>query len=258
MLFQIVQKGTIFARMLPEQKLHLIEALQNLDHQVGMCGDGANDCGALKAAHTGVSLSVAEASVASPFTSRVQNIQCIPLLIRNKLVGEPTCCTSVPPVLPMFPGVVSDLVVKPFRGNSTERIDGQKPSEGAYVMIDIVMNLLPPILFGGTEPFTGLVKRLPVRTMLSFLPQFSMISFIIFQIGVHIFGYYYCLAQPWYETFHFNHTKAHYPEPAYSGTTIISINTMSYVIAAVIFASGPPYRKPFYTNSKNFYFHLYS
>ena len=35
-----------------------------------MVGDGANDCGALKAAHVGISLSEAEASVAAPFTSR--------------------------------------------------------------------------------------------------------------------------------------------------------------------------------------------
>lgn len=48
-----------------------------------MCGDGANDCGALKAAHSGISLSDAEASVAAPFTSKAANIECVPNLIKE-------------------------------------------------------------------------------------------------------------------------------------------------------------------------------
>lgn len=37
---------------------------------------------ALKMAHAGISLSEQEASVASPFTSKTANIECVPRLIK--------------------------------------------------------------------------------------------------------------------------------------------------------------------------------
>ncbi|CAG8751445.1 35338_t:CDS:2, partial [Racocetra persica] len=48
--------------------------IQEIGYCVDFCGDGANDCGALKAADVGLSLSGAEASVAAPFTSRNMDI----------------------------------------------------------------------------------------------------------------------------------------------------------------------------------------
>ena len=53
----------IFSRIRPHQKTWIIERLIQLGKHVGMCGDGTNDCGALKAAHVGLSLSDAEASI---------------------------------------------------------------------------------------------------------------------------------------------------------------------------------------------------
>ena len=86
---RLLLRTVVWARMSPDQKAGLVEALQELGYVAAMCGDGANDCGALKvrppplhpgpqAAHVGVSLSEAEASVAAPFTSAVANISCIP------------------------------------------------------------------------------------------------------------------------------------------------------------------------------------
>lgn len=80
---QMLVKGVIFARMSPDEKAELVERLQGLGYTVAFCGDGANDCGALKAADVGVSLSEAEASVAAPFTSRIPDISCMVEIIKE-------------------------------------------------------------------------------------------------------------------------------------------------------------------------------
>lgn len=51
-----VEKTTIFARVNPEQKMQIIQALQDNGHIVGYMGDGINDAPSLRVADVGVSV----------------------------------------------------------------------------------------------------------------------------------------------------------------------------------------------------------
>ena len=45
---RLLLRTVVWARMSPDQKAGLVESLQELGYVAAMCGDGANDCGALK------------------------------------------------------------------------------------------------------------------------------------------------------------------------------------------------------------------
>lgn len=144
-----------------------------------MCGDGANDCGALKAAHTGISLSDAESSVASPFTSRDPNIECIVQVIRE---GRAALVTSFGIFKYMAAYSLTQFVsVMILYSINTNLSDVQ------YLYIDLFLITAFAFVLGRTEAYDGpLVSQPPQTSLISLAPVVSlvgqMVIAVIFQL----------------------------------------------------------------------------
>nr|XP_045614575.1 polyamine-transporting ATPase 13A3-like isoform X4 [Procambarus clarkii] len=237
---RIIARGTVFARMSPDQKAHLVQELQAIDYIVAMCGDGANDCGALKAAHVGISLSEAEASVAAPFTSRTNNIECVP-----QVVCEGRCALttnfSVFKYMALY-SIIQFISVLILYSAYTNLSDPQ------FLYIDLFIVTTVAIFMGYTGPSRELVAEKPLGNLLGPVNLFSVMSQIFLVIFFQVIAYFYLLQQPWFEANKPSGDTNPDNVVSWETTTIFYISSFQYLTLCVAYSPGRPFRKPLFTN----------
>ena len=238
--------GTVFARMLPHQKTQLVEDLQKLGYGVGMCGDGANDCGALKMAHAGISLSEAEASVASPFTSKIPNIECV-----LKVIKEGRCALvtsfSVFKYMALYSMVqyMSVLMLYSVQSNL---------GDFQYLYIDLGLITAFAVTMSRTGPYPHLVKRRPLGSLVHPVVLFSLISQIFIQLSFQIGVFFYIKTMPyfkptsWFRARRHHHSDQETQITCYENTVLFCFSSFQYILLAVTFSIGRPYRDALYKN----------
>jgi magnesium-transporting ATPase (P-type) len=73
----------VVGRCSPHDKVSVVDTFVSLGFVTMMCGDGGNDCGALKAAHVGLALSDSDASIVAPFTALDKEIKSVLTLLKE-------------------------------------------------------------------------------------------------------------------------------------------------------------------------------
>ncbi|XP_059132830.1 polyamine-transporting ATPase 13A3 [Peromyscus eremicus] len=257
---KLMLHGTVFARMAPDQKTQLVEALQNVDYFVGMCGDGANDCGALKRAHGGISLSELEASVASPFTSKTPSISCVPNLIRE---GRAALMTS----FCVFKFMALYSIIQYFSVTLLYSILSNL-GDFQFLFIDLAIILVVVFTMSLNPAWKELVAQRPPSGLISGALLFSVLSQIVICVGFQSLGFFwvkqYKVCDPysdvcnttrsacWNSSHLFNGTELDTCKiQNYENTTVFFISSFQYLTVAVAFSKGKPFRQPCY---KNYFF----
>ncbi|KAK3105212.1 hypothetical protein FSP39_019931 [Pinctada imbricata] len=235
---RVCVKGSIFARMSPDQKCQLIEKLQELGYQVGMCGDGANDCEALKAAHAGISLSEAEASVAAPFTSSIPHIECVLTVIkegRAALVTSFGCFKYM--ALYSFIQFISVLILYAYDANL---------SDMQYLYVDLVITTSIAVLMGYSRAYNKVVALRPPGSLVKAINIMSIIAQVVLALAFQLGAFFYLQAQEWYVPVKKDMDADNYY--CWETTVVFLVSTYQYIASAFVFSRGPPFREPIYKN----------
>ncbi|KAF9147252.1 hypothetical protein BG015_011143 [Linnemannia schmuckeri] len=237
-LNRMLVKGQIFARMSPDEKHELVEHLQAIGYCVGFCGDGANDCGALKAADVGISLSEAEASVAAPFTSRSNDIGCVVKVIQE---GRAALVTS----FSCFKYMALYSIIQ-FTTVSFLYAFASNLGDFQFLYIDLVLILPIAVFMGRTQAYPVLSPKRPTANLVSKKVLTSLIGQILIQSLFQGCLFVIVRHQPWYTPPDYDPAEKNID--CIENTVLFLLSCFQYLLVAIVFSVGPPYRKPMSSN----------
>ncbi|XP_034836725.1 polyamine-transporting ATPase 13A3-like isoform X3 [Maniola hyperantus] len=235
---RVIERGAVFARMSPDQKQQLVLDYQALGYYVGMCGDGANDCGALRAAHTGISLSELESSVAAPFTSAQPDIVCVARVLRE---GRAALSTS----FGVFKFMIAYSLTEFFSVAFLYYFDANL-TDFEFLYIDVALIVNFAFFFGMTEAHTGrLCKIPPLTSLLGIVPLVSLTGQMVLVAVAQYLTYLALSYFPWYVRHTYEGPEANY---CWENYAIFTISLFQYITMAIVFSHGSPYRRSVITN----------
>ncbi|KAJ2345408.1 hypothetical protein GGH91_002541, partial [Coemansia sp. RSA 2671] len=241
----LLLKIRIFARMKPMNKVECIES--HMKYGItAMCGDGGNDCGALRAAHVGIALSDAEASVVSPFSSADRSINSCVELLRESRAGLATSFANFAALI-CYGQIMSGMVKMAsfyFAISLTENL---------WLLIDgaIATGLMLSISLSG--PAKRLAKYRPTSRILGPQMLASVGGIVMINWIFSVMAYVWLFQQDWFRcnehaTAEVDVTKWWLLGDNYESSILSFVSTFQFITNGFVVNYGYLYRARWYKN----------
>ena len=235
----VLKNGRVFARMAPNHKALLVEAFKKEGFMTLMCGDGANDCSALRTAHVSVSLSEGEASIAGHFNSRINDVSCVfELLIEGKCSLSTSMCTFK---FMMLYSIIQFFCLILMMVYNTYLNDYQ------FFFIDILLVFPLEVFLAIQKPSSELTYHYVNSNLFSFPILTSVITHSIIELAFQL-GSFYILKHyfPW--NHHCGFDEDDWPNSCHANTILFLISLYQFFAIALSFIVTKPFKKDLYTN----------